>query len=336
MRRNSTGVAVLLAAAFLSAGCSRGPSDGQIASKLKAQISSDPQLSGSSLAVTVKEGVATLSGAVPSVSARYETFKLAAETAGVKKVDDEMTVEEPRLRAQTTSPAPSRPVLQQKRREARRRRGTPPSPPAPEPAQAASQPAPRPAAASQASDANAAAAPPAPRPIERATLPAGTLVTVRTIDAIDSSVSRTGDIFHASLAEPLAVGNQVVAPKDATVYLRLVEARTAGRLSGQSELRVELYRIVLQGKSYPLVSNDYDVKGPSRTKRSLFAILGGAAAGAAIGAAAGGGKGAAIGAAAGGGGGTTYEAVTKAKQIMIPSETLLHFKIEQPLEITSP
>ncbi len=55
--------------------------------------------------------------------------------------------------------------------------------------------------------------------------------------------------------------------------------------------------------------------------------------GAMIGAIAGGGKGAAIGAVAGGGAGTAGAAFTGDRDIMIPAETKLHFKLAEPLEL---
>lgn len=338
MYRKSVCAAMLLAVALLGVGCSHALSDKQIATNLKAEMFSDPQLKDSSLVVSVKDNVATLSGQVPSVAARYEAFKLASETAGVKKVNDEMTVEETLARNQAeATPAPARPAPQPKRREPKReaiRRHRAAPPPKPTPAATAPAPAPQPSAAAQPEPVAPAPKPLAPPPVEHLVVPEGTLVSVRMVDSVNSSVNHTGDIFHSSLANPIAVGDKVVAPKGTDVYLRLVDARSAGHMTGQSELRLELYQLVLNGKSYALVSNDYDVKSSSRGKRSALTIIGGAALGATIGAIAGGGKGAAIGAATGGGGGAAYQGLTKGKQVTIPSETLLDFKLEQPLRIT--
>jgi hypothetical protein len=344
MQQRSVWVAILLAVAFVGAGCSHATNDRQVATSLKAEMYSDPQLKDSSLSITVKQGVATLSGKVPSVAARYEAFKVASETPGVSKVNDRMTVREPAMASHSAANTPpARPTPEPERKLLHRHRAVQPAQPAPaEPqtAQAEPQPAsaPNPDETSAARPAPVASAPspepPAPPPLVLVTVPRGTRVSVRMIDSIDSSVNRTGDIFRASLAKPIVVSKKVVVPKGANVYLRLVEARSAGHIKGQSELRVELYRLMLKGKSYPLVSNDYEVKGSNRSKRSALAIIGGAVAGAAIGAIAGGGKGAAIGAAAGGGGGAAYEGFTKAKQVNIPSESVLKFRLDQPLDVT--
>jgi hypothetical protein len=147
-------------------------------------------------------------------------------------------------------------------------------------------------------------------------------------------VNRTGEVFRASLDAPLMAEGEVVVPAGNDVFVKLVEAKSAGRLAGRSELRMELVRLQFQGKSYTLVSSTYEQMGTSRGKRTAATIGGGAAIGAAIGAIAGGGKGAAIGAAVGGAGGTAVQVLTKGQQIKIPSETRLEFRLEAPLEVT--
>jgi hypothetical protein len=356
MRTRTARVALVLAIALVGAACARGPNDGQIATSIKARMFSDPQLRGAALNVAVKNGVATVSGQVPSVAERYEAFRVATDTPGVKKVNDQMTILEPDLSSKKQASQPLAPAPPQQHSVVRHHhvaqaapppRQAHPAPlpgypdyttPATQPAEnnqgpmapPATTPAPAPTLTPEQAAAPAIPAPPA---TERITIPQGTKVNVQMIDSISSAVNRTGDIFHASLASPLVVNHQVVAPKGTNVYLQLVEAKSAGHLAGQSVLRVELYRLRLDGRSYPLVSNDYVVKGASRSKRSLLAIIGGAALGAVVGAAAGGGKGAAIGAAAGGGGGVAYEGMTKAKQVQISSEQMLHFKLAQPVDV---
>jgi hypothetical protein len=341
MRGKAAWAAVLLALALTGAGCAHRLGDDQIATNVKARMFTDAQLKGTVLRVVAKNGVVTLSGQVPSVSARYEAFKVATETTGVKSVMDDMTVELPPMSSQTASNAhPAEPAPEPKPRPVSRHRLPPPAQTAPAPDQ--NQPSQPPDQGAGAQPDNAASAPApapelAPPPVAvPVTIPQGTPVAVRMIDSIDSSVNHTGDIFHAELANPIVVDNDVVIPKNTNVYLKLVEARSAGHIAGQSELRVELYRIQLQGKSYPVVSNDYIVKGAKRQKRSALAIIGGAAIGAAIGAIAGGGKGAAIGAAAGGGGGAVYSEATKGQQVQIPSESRLNFKLQQPVDVTPP
>lgn len=165
------------------------------------------------------------------------------------------------------------------------------------------------------------------------TVPAGTPLLVRMIDSVDSSTNKVGDRFRASLEQPLVVGDTVVAPKGADVYGRLAEVKSAGQIAGQSDLKLELTGIVINGQTQTIATGDYDVSGKSRGKQSAERIGGGAAIGAVIGAIAGGGKGAAIGAGVGAGAGTAVQVLTKGQQVKVPSETMLEFKLEQPFTV---
>lgn len=186
----------------------------------------------------------------------------------------------------------------------------------------------------------AAARPPASTPAtqrsagtESVTVPAGTSLLIRMIDAVDSDKNKVGDTFRASLEEGLVVGDTVVAPKGADVYGRLTEAKEAGHITGQSELKLELTGILINQQLQPIVTGDYAVSGKSRGKQSAARIGGGAALGAVIGAIAGGGKGAAVGAGVGAGAGTAVQVLTRGQQVKVPSETMLEFKLQQPLTV---
>jgi hypothetical protein len=166
------------------------------------------------------------------------------------------------------------------------------------------------------------------------TIPAGESLLVRMIDGVDSSKSHVGDVFHASLETDLTVNNVVVARKGADVYGRLANAQEAGHIAGSSELQLELTRLVIDGKDYPVVSSDYTLKGKGRGKNTAEKVGGGAALGAIIGAIAGGGKGAAIGAGVGAGAGGAVQVLTRGQQVKVPSETLLEFRLQQPATVT--
>ncbi len=326
MRRSAISFVMVVLAIGLAAGCSRGRSDQDITTDVKAKMFSDPQLKGANLEVAAKNGEVTLAGEVPNDAARYQAFKLATETPGVTKVNDRMSVKIAEAPAPlpeakpepVPAPAPARRLTRKTSAAPLREAAPPPTPPGADPMAAAPAPPPAPA-------------PPQPKHVE---IPAGTSVVVRMIDAIDSEINHTGEIFRASLDAPLVVDNEIVVPTGTDVYVKLVEARSAGHISGRSELRLELVRMQFQGKSYVLASSEYEQVGTSRGKRSAATIGGGAAIGAAIGAIAGGGKGAAIGAGVGAGSGTAIQVLTKGKQIKIPSETKLDFKLEQPVEVS--
>ena len=165
------------------------------------------------------------------------------------------------------------------------------------------------------------------------TIPAGTRISVRTIDTIDSTKNHVGDRFQASLEEPLTIDENVVVAKGADVYGRLAESKKSGTFAGRSVLQLELTGIVVNGRTVPLVTGEYELKGKSRGASTAKRTIGGAAVGSIIGAIAGGGKGAGIGAAVGGGAGAGSEIITKGDQVKIPSETLLDFTLQQDVAI---
>lgn len=164
-------------------------------------------------------------------------------------------------------------------------------------------------------------------------IPAGTRISVRTIDAIDSTKNHVGDRFEATLEEPLTVDGNVVVPKGADVYGRLEKVKETGTFTGRSRLQLELTGIVVNGQTVPLVTGEYELSGKSRGESTAKRTFGGAAIGSIIGAIASGGKGAAIGAGAGGGLGAGSEIITKGDQVKIPSETLLDFTLQQSVSI---
>src|SRR5262245_23499522 len=173
-----------------------------------------------------------------------------------------------------------------------------------------------------------------PPPPRQVTIPSGTLVAVRMIDSVDSETARLGETFKASLDEPIIVDNETVFPKGSEVYVKLSKVQAAGRVSGRSELQLQLDRIYLGRKSYLVQSSTYATTGASQGGRTAKSAGVGAAIGAAIGAIAGGGKGAVIGGATGAGAGAGVEAVRKGEQVRVDSETRLDFRLEDHLEVT--
>ncbi len=165
------------------------------------------------------------------------------------------------------------------------------------------------------------------------TIPSGTRISVRTIDAVDSTRNQVGDRFQASLEEPVYVDGREVLAKGADVYGRLTESKTSGQFTGKSQLSLELTGVVVNGRTIPLSTGEYQLSGKSRGASTAKRTVGGAAVGSIIGAIAGGGKGAAIGAGVGGGVGAGSEVITKGDQVKIPSETLLDFTLQQDLSI---
>jgi outer membrane lipoprotein SlyB len=168
------------------------------------------------------------------------------------------------------------------------------------------------------------------------TIPAGTIISVRTIDEIDSAQDRVGQLFQASLTDPIVVQGKTVVARDADVYGRLVESKESGTFTGRSQLRLELTGIVVNGQTVRLVTGEYAVTGKSRGASTAKRTVGGAALGSVIGAIADGGEGAAIGAAAGATAGAGSEVITKGDQVKVPSETLIEFTLQQDISIAAP
>jgi len=336
MRERSILSIVALALAC-GAGCAKKPDDAAIVTSIQSQMFSDAPLKDARLQVSSHEGQVTLRGTVGSDSAHLDAYKIASQTPGVAKVDDQIVVETPALeRAQATAAAKPEPKRSQEPQPKKAKTLPGPEtnsadnlpPPTPEPSpDAAPVPVPAPAPAPT----PAPPPPPEPKQVEVAS---GTMLTVRMIDGVDSSVNHPGEIFHASLENPIVVGDEVVAPEGADVYVRLAAASSAGKFAGKSELHLELIKLESRGRSYSLVSSTYSLSGASRGKDTAEKVGGGAAVGAIIGALAGGGKGAAIGATVGGAGGGVYQGVTHGKQVRIPSETVLDFQLEQPVTVT--
>jgi len=346
MRKNAAAVVVLALASVLGLSCNEAkPNDAAITTDIKAKMFSEPSLKAASVDVSSRGGEVTLMGQVPDDSARLAAYKIASEAKGVTKVNDQMTV----LAAQAapaattasdssaSAPADAKPAAPEPKAKPPARKTPKPKPAATD--MAASTAGPRtdvtstdtvpPAPAAQ--PAAAAPAPPQPRTV---TVPSGAIITVRTIDPVDSSVNRTGQVFKASLDAPIVVDERVIVPKGADAYIKLVNASSAGKFAGKSELTLDLQSVVFQGKTYNVTTSDVQQSGKSRGKDSAVKIGGGAALGALIGGIAGGGKGAAIGAAVGGGAGTGVQVFTKGKQVKIPSETRLDFTLQQPFDIT--
>ena len=131
----------------------------------------------------------------------------------------------------------------------------------------------------------------------------------------------------------MVVDDRVIVPAGADANLKLIYARSAGQMTGRSELGLELSSISFHGQTYDVVSSEVRRAGASRGKQTAERVGGGAALGALIGAIAGGGRGAAIGAAVGGGAGTGAQVWTHGQQVRIPSETRLEFTLRQPLNV---
>jgi len=176
----------------------------------------------------------------------------------------------------------------------------------------------------------------APAVPPRLTIKPGTYVIVRTAQVLSSDHSAPGQTFVATLAEPVIVDGVVVAQPGQTVYGRVTEAQRAGKVEGVSKLGVELTGITAaDGQQLSVQSEMLGHVGPTSQGRDAAAIAGTTGLGAAIGAAAGWGTGAAIGAGAGAAAGIIGVLLTRGEPTVIPPESMLTFRIQQPVEIAT-
>jgi hypothetical protein len=349
MRNSSWRMATLLVGLALAAsGCNlltslQGPDDKAITSAIQAKMFQDPVLKARDIRVVSQKGVVVLEGTVESDQEKAVAERLANEAKGVKQVINQLSVVPT---APAAAPAPARAEAPANAgvtppppapRPKRHHRAAPPAPPE-KPAVAESAPPPAaspatpPAAAPQPAQAESRPAPPPPP--EQVTVSAGETITIRTIDPIDSSRNQPGEEFAATVDAPVVVENRVVIPRGSDARIRLVEARSAGHMSGKSELRLELISLTVNGTMYNVQTSMIERAGASRGKRTAETVGGGAALGALIGAIAGGGKGAAIGAGIGAGAGTGVQMGTHGQQVKIPSETKLDFTLKTLLSVT--
>jgi hypothetical protein len=166
------------------------------------------------------------------------------------------------------------------------------------------------------------------------TIPEGAPLYVIVDETLASNRNHAGDNFAASLAEPVMKDGKTIIPAGAHVTGRVVDAKDAGRLHVPARLSVALTSVEVSGKSYDIDTDTIGKTGKNHNKRNIGFIGGGAAGGALIGGLAGGGKGALIGSLIGAGAGTAGAAATGKKDISLPAETRLQFRLLRPVTVS--
>lgn len=164
-------------------------------------------------------------------------------------------------------------------------------------------------------------------------MPQGSVLQLRTTEALDNKRAKDGTPVEFTVIRDVAINGFLAIPRGATVHGVVSESKSSGDLGGSPTLALKLVSLDLGGKSYPLDSDQFKVKGPNKAGRTAGNIVGGALLGAIIGGAAGGGGGAAIGAAAGGTVGTAASAATPGPRAWIPAEALVTFHLNTPLTV---
>jgi BON domain len=346
MRLKSAGavltIALLLALAALS-GCSKPErTDAQVAGDVQTKISSDSQLAGKQIAINADKGVVTLSGALDSDAQVTAALNDAQQAQGVKQVISKLTV-------QTASAAPAaeaQPEQQEQEQPTRRASSSRPSAahrsrhslPSSSSSYTNPQGTSTTTTANNSSDMNSTTSAantytPPPPPPQKVTVPAGTVLQVRTVEALSSETSHESDPWHGTLNSDIVVDDQTVIPAGAEVDGRVMEAHAATHYSGGASLVLGLEKISFNGKTYQIATNTWERKAATRGKNTVEKTAGGAAVGAILGGIFGGGKGAAIGSVAGAGAGAGANTITKGQRVDLRPETLVSFQLQNPISV---
>ena len=205
-----------------------------------------------------------------------------------------------------------------------------PQQPAGEPA--ATNPAAIPAQAPAGAPAQAAAPAPPPPPAALV-IPAGTRIRISLAQTLSSKTSQAGDSFSASVLTPVVIDGTTVIRRGASASGTVIEAKSLGRFKGHAVLAIRLDAVRADGRTYPVATSTVERVEKGKGKRTAGFIGGGGGLGALIGGLAGGGKGALIGALAGAGAGTAGTAFTGNKNIEIPAETELTFRLDHSVRV---
>ncbi len=179
----------------------------------------------------------------------------------------------------------------------------------------------------------AQAPPPPPPPPPPLVVPAGTNLVVRIGNTIDTKTASPGDSFTGVLAHSVAVDGVVAIPSGAGVAGTVVDAKSPGRFKGEGTLSVALTSINVHGVPTTIQSSTYTQTVKGKGKRTAVMAGGGTGAGALIGGLAGGGKGALIGGLIGAGAGTAGAAFTGNKDLQIPAESVVTFKLGNSITV---
>lgn len=174
--------------------------------------------------------------------------------------------------------------------------------------------------------------PPPPPPPPPVVVPAGTILAIRTNQPLSTKTAKTGTAFTGSMTTPISLDGKMVIPAGSDVTGVVTEAKKAGKFKGAATLGLTLNSITVKGHTYNIVTELFGQQSTGKGKRTAGMVVGGAGAGAAIGGIAGGGTGAAIGAVAGAAAGTVG-AMTGNRDIELPAESVLNFKLDQALTL---
>ena len=183
---------------------------------------------------------------------------------------------------------------------------------------------------------NGAAGQPGVPPPYNLTVPAGTELAVRVNERIDVKHAVPGEHFTGEIVDPVMSNGAVLIPRGTPVRGRIDEAHRRGHFKGRSVLELRLVSMTLNGYQYGLDTHDTVRSKKGKGKRTAGFIGGLTGAGMLIGGIASGGVGLAIGGASGAGAGTLLAGTTGNRDIVIPAESIVHFRLADQLVVQNP
>jgi hypothetical protein len=167
-------------------------------------------------------------------------------------------------------------------------------------------------------------------------IPAGSELAIRINENINVKHTAPGTHFDGEVVEPWVDGNgHVILPKGTPVGGVVDESHRRGHFKGRSVLELRLTSLTLNGNRYPVETRDLRETKKGKGKRSAAFIGGGTGLGMLIGGVASGGTGLLIGGLAGGGAGTAAAGLTGNRDLDIPAESIVHFKLAEDLTLQS-
>ncbi len=190
----------------------------------------------------------------------------------------------------------------------------------------------------------AAPPPPPPAPVRKAaeppkaatvTIPSGTLLNIRLQEKLSTEKNMAGDVFQATLDQPVVIDGFIIAERGARVQGKITELDRSGKVKGLARIVLELTDLnTSDGQRVKVQTSAFERKAESTVKKDALKVGLGAALGAAIGGIAGGGKGAATGAGVGGAAGAGGVLLTRGQAAELPVETKVAFRLQEPITLT--
>jgi hypothetical protein len=359
MRRDSHwhkgfgGVVVLsIGLAAVSFAQDKPVSDAQVEASVLKSLASAPELADQAIGSSTVYGTVTLSGSVENEALRDKAEQLVANTAGVKKVVDELTIgvstpattgvsqppEETADQAEQGTAAPSQQSDDATASAA-------PQPPYPQTAPVPVAPSGAPAPVERSPEQpgypsysqQSANRPPVPQqpyrvqqqPGQSVTIPTGTMLRVRLNQAMDSRHTQPGATFDGVVLNDVLANGMVAIPRGALVQGYVADAQPGGDLRGRGGIALQLSQVTLEGHPYPLATEAWSHQGYDKTGQTAGTTIGMGAVGATIGAIAGGGPGALLGAGIGAVAGLGVSSASRQGEASIPSEAIVSFRLTQ-------